>query len=86
MLTKKDLDQINEAIQKGVKAGFEEFYTTIFEPYVNRNEQQHEQIVEEMITMKKGIAGLQEDMNEVKEHMKDHDTRINKLEQTVSSN
>lgn len=70
MLTKKDIKQIEEIVQKSIKNAFSEFYETIFEPYVNRNEKEHAEIRKEI---REGIVGIGE-------YIKDHEKRIKKLE------
>ena len=60
MLTKKDIDQIDELFQRRlekdvkeiIKSAFQDFYNNIFEPYANKNEKEHAQIVKEMKAVK----------------------------------
>ncbi len=83
MLTKKDLEQIDVLLQKRIKGAFQDFFEHIFEPYVNKNENEHSQMIQEIRVVKKDISGLKEDMGEVKEFIKDHEKRIIHLEQVT---
>jgi hypothetical protein len=73
MLTKDDLKQINNIVQEAIKQGFLEFYDGFFEPYATKNENEH-------LELKEHIIKLEEGVDEVKEYIKDHDQRIEKLE------
>jgi len=73
MLTKGDLKHIEDIVQKNIKAGFRDFFESIFEPYVNRNEDEHEEIRKEM-------RGMKREVTEIKEFIKDHEHRIEKVE------
>lgn len=93
MLTKKDLEQLDEILKNRiredvpgivrtqiredvpgiVKAAFQDFYDNVFEPYADKNEREHEQIVQE-------IKAIKKDTEEIKEHIKDHEKRITHLE------
>ncbi len=88
MLTKKDLQQIDEIVQKrnteSIKAAFRDFYDNIFEPYANKNEREHEQMVKEMKSMKKEIHGLKDETSEIKEYVKDHEKRLTRVEDLTS--
>ena len=78
MLTKKDLQQVEEIVQRSIKTAFQDFYTNIFEPYANRNESEHMQMVKEIKEVKK-------DTEELKEHGKDHSKRISRIEDLTST-
>lgn len=69
MLTKNDLKQIEGII----KTAFTDFYDGIFEPYVERNEKEHKEIIIE----------LRESRAELVEHIKDREKRITKLERVT---
>lgn len=70
----KDLEnRIVDTIQKTIKAAFADFYESIFEPYAERNEREHGEI-------RKELKGIREEMCEIKEHIKDHDSRLGKVE------
>lgn len=73
MLTKRDLEQIATVVQVNIKEAFQDFYDNIFEPHVTQSAQDHREIVN-------AIRGLQSEMGEVKEYIKDHDERIERLE------
>lgn len=66
MLTKNDLKDIEGIVQKNIKAGFRDFYESIFESYANKNEEEHEEIRKELA--------------EIKEFVKDHEHRLDKVE------
>jgi septal ring factor EnvC (AmiA/AmiB activator) len=92
MLTKKDVELLEVVIQKAVKAGFDDFYDNIFLPHDDRNEEhmersekQHHKIASEIRVIKKEVYSIKADTEEIKEHVKDHDKRIRKIE-TVTSN
>lgn len=89
MLTKNDLEQIDSILHKrldnaikkmmksiidrSIQSSFENFYDHIFEPFVNRNEAHHQEIVKE-------IKKLQNREEEQDDYLKDHDKRIEYLE------
>jgi len=77
MLTKKDLEQVEEIVQRNInnsiKSAFRDFYDTIFEPYANKNEREHAEMVKE-------IKAVKRDTEELKEHVKDHSKRLTHLE------
>lgn len=83
MLTKKDLKETEEhlekrlgaKIEKVIKDAFSDFYDNIFAPYVERNEKDHDEIKKEM---RKG-------REELNEYIKDHENRVRKLE-VISGN
>lgn len=77
MLTKKDLQQVEEIVQRSIKTAFQDFYNNIFEPYANNNEREHAQMVKEIIAVKK-------DTEEIKEHVKDHEKRLRHVEDLTS--
>jgi len=89
MLTKKDLQQVEEIVQRNITSAitsaFQDFYTNIFEPYANKNEREHGQIVKEMKSMKKEISGLHDETSEIKDFIKDHEKRITILEKATSA-
>lgn len=93
MLSKDDLEQIDALLQKRInkdgkdiiKNAFSDFYENIFEPYANKNEGEHKQFVNEMISMKQEIKGLKDETSEIKEFIKDHDKRIELLEMANST-
>lgn len=84
MLTKNDLQQIEEIMQRNIKSAFRDFYDNIFEPYANKNEREHIEMVREMKSMKKEINGLKDDTTEIKEFIKDHEKRITHLESVTA--
>ena len=69
MLTNKDLNQIDNAIKRRLETdvreiihgAFQDFYENIFEPYVNKNESEHTEMIREMKSMKKEINGLKDE-------------------------
>ncbi len=77
MLTKKDLGQIQNIIDRSIKNAFQDFYDSIFEPYINKNEGEHEEMIKE-------IKLLRKDTDEIKNYVKDHDKRIENLENIPS--
>jgi hypothetical protein len=77
MLTKQDLQQVEEIVQRNIKSAFQEFIESIFEPYVARNENHHEQIVKEITAIKK-------DTVEIKGQLRNHQNRIERLEDIAS--
>ncbi len=81
MLTKKDLTQVGDLVEKkinkSIKAAFQDFYDSIFEPYINKNEGEHEEMIKE-------IKLLRKDTDEIRDYVKDHDKRIENLENTSS--
>lgn len=87
MLTKQDLEQIGTIVQQkvdlSIKTAFEDFYDHFFEPHVTESAQQHREIINEIVKMKKEIKVLQEDTSEIKEYIEDHDTRIKTLERSM---
>ena len=97
MLTKKDLNQIEEIIKKSISEAFLDFYDHIFEPFATKTEQrfekndrQHKEIVEEFhkndIRHEEVITELKNinnEIDEIKEYIKDHDDRIENLEAIV---
>ncbi|MBI4096971.1 MAG: hypothetical protein HY428_00965 [Candidatus Levybacteria bacterium] len=66
MLTRSDLKQIEGIVSKSIKAAFADFYESIFEPNAERNEREH--------------AEIRKDLVEIKEHIKDHSKRLEKVE------
>ena len=83
MLTKRDLQQIDELVQRSIKTAFQDFYENIFEPYLAKNENEHAQMIREIKVVKKDISGLKGEMSEIKDFVKDHKKRIINLENTV---
>ena len=77
MLTKKDLGQIQNIIDRSIKNAFQDFYDSIFELYINKNEGEHEEMIKE-------IKLLRKDTDEIKNYVKDHDKRIENLENIPS--
>lgn len=77
MLTKKDLEMIDEIMQKRIgqdvpkfiNAAFEDFYDHIFEPFATQNQQQHQELVREIKKLQK--------------REEEHDKRIKDLEKTA---
>jgi hypothetical protein len=84
MLAKDDKKFIQEAIDGSVNGGitkaFNDFYENIFEPYITKNEAEHKEIIAVIKGMKKDITVLQDDHTTTKEHLKDHEKRIRKVE------
>jgi len=64
-------------VKEIVKTAFQDFYDNIFEPYANKNEKEHEQMVKE-------IKAIKKDTEEIKEHVKDHDKRLRQVEDLTS--
>ena len=81
MLTKKDLTQVGDLVEKkinkSIKAAFQDFYDSIFEPYINKNEGEHEEMIKEIKLLRKDTDGI-------RDYVKDHDKRIENLENTSS--
>ena len=93
MLTKTDLKQIDTLVKKNIdtrvskvidarvpkiiKSAFQDFFETIFAPYVEKNEQVHKEMIGE-------IKSLRKDTDEIKNYVKDHDSRIEALEAATS--
>lgn len=90
MLENKDLENIKvvvkDIVDSSIKSAFQDFYEHIFEPYVNKNEREHEQMITEIKSLRKDVNHLKTDMDEVKEYIKDHDKRIEKLEASPFKN
>lgn len=92
MLTKKDLEQIEEVVNRVVNrvvdnkinTAFSDFYDNFFEPHVTQSVKQHQEIVDEIKGLKKQVSNLEEETGEIKEFIKDHEKRITTLE-TVAS-
>jgi len=68
---------VEKKINKSIKAAFQDFYDSIFEPYINKNEGEHEEMIKE-------IKLLRKDTDEIRDYVKDHDKRIENLENTSS--
>ncbi|MEK7558968.1 MAG: hypothetical protein AAB521_01540 [Patescibacteria group bacterium] len=67
---------IDARVPKIVKDAFQEFYESIFAPYVNKNEKEHAEIVSEVKTVTKR-------MDSIEDYVKDHDKRIEVLETAI---
>lgn len=84
MLTKTDLQNIDKLIQKRVKSaisdGFAEFYEKIFQPFMERNDQEHEEMA------KNNMKEHEKTREEIGEYIKDHEKRIRKTEVIIGSN
>lgn len=94
MLTKKDLLQIEELMDKKLKESlgvmdqrleksldtmdkrlkdsFKDFYENLLLPYFEHNEKDHRE--------------MKRDLEEIKEHVKDHEKRLQKVEAITSIN
>lgn len=81
MLDKKDLEKINTI----VKNAFTDFYESIFVPYIERNENEHKQIVDKLNEHKQIINKLEDKVDGIGEYIKDHQTRIRRVEVKVDS-
>ena len=66
MLDKKDLHEVNSLMQKNL----EDFYEKFLVPYFDHNEKEH----------KLTRGSVKEQVEELKEYVKDHEKRIRKLE------
>lgn len=77
-IVNKSIDvKVKPIIDKSMKAAFQDFYDSIFEPYVNKNEGKHEEMIKEIKLLRKGT-------NEITDYVKEHDKRIEDLENTAS--
>lgn len=82
MLTKKDVNQIDELMKKNFKLlfpeGIAEFWESIIAPYLDQehkiNQKEHKEILDR----------LDEKVDDIADYVKDHEKRITRLETTVS--
>lgn len=73
MLDKKDLHEIEQLFDRKLKDAFSDFFDSFFAPFVKRNEGEHKQILHK----------LEGKIDEIGEHIKDHQKRIIRLETIV---
>ena len=93
MLTKDDLKQIEEIVQKSIeikvkpiiKSAFQDFYDNIFEPHATQSVRHHEEIVKEIKGLKKEVTKSKEETGKVTEFIKDNEKRITHLEVLTST-
>lgn len=85
MLTKKDLELLDEVIQKAVKAGFDDFYENVFLPHSERSEAFIELSDKRHREILKRFDQNDKDHEETLEYIKDHEKRIRKVESITSN-